>query len=81
MKWVPSFVARRSKAHEFDMAGVVVDANHTDFKEGDEIIATNPVGESRFSPLTPFFAQVVLMTVPVIPSLHYTPDGAPTMRI
>ena len=48
MKWVPSFVARRSKAHEFDMAGVVVDANHTDFKEGDEIIGVNPVRESRF---------------------------------
>ncbi|PIL31907.1 hypothetical protein GSI_06611 [Ganoderma sinense ZZ0214-1] len=43
IKWVPSFVARRSKAHEFDLTGVVVDANQTVFKEGDEIIGVNPV--------------------------------------
>ncbi len=47
MKWVPGFVARRSKAHEFDLTGVVVDANRTEFKEGDEIIGVNPVCESR----------------------------------
>lgn len=47
IKWVPSFVARRSKAHEFDLTGVVVDANHTGFKEGDEVIGVNPVRESR----------------------------------
>ncbi|KAI1797933.1 NAD(P)-binding protein [Ganoderma leucocontextum] len=43
MEWVPGFVARRSKAHEFDLTGVVVDANHTEFKEGDEIMGVIPV--------------------------------------
>ncbi|TBU45081.1 NAD(P)-binding protein [Dichomitus squalens] len=43
LKLVPGFVARRSKAHEFDLAGVVVDANGTEFKEGDEIFGVIPV--------------------------------------
>ena len=43
---LPSFILKRIQAYEFDLAGVVVDSNGTDFKEGDEIFGTNPVRES-----------------------------------
>ncbi|RPD55791.1 NAD(P)-binding protein, partial [Lentinus tigrinus ALCF2SS1-6] len=40
---VPSFVAKRVNAYEFDYAGTVVDANGSEFKDGDEIVGTVPV--------------------------------------
>ncbi|KAI0756937.1 NAD(P)-binding protein [Daedaleopsis nitida] len=40
---VPSFILRRIKAYEFDLAGVVVDGNGTEFKEGDEVFAVTAV--------------------------------------
>ncbi|TBU45082.1 NAD(P)-binding protein [Dichomitus squalens] len=43
LKLLPGFIARRAKAHEFEIAGVVVDANGTEFKEGGEIFGATPV--------------------------------------
>lgn len=42
---VPSFVLKRWVSTEFDFAGVVVDANGTEFKEGDEVFGWHPVCE------------------------------------
>ena len=50
LKWLPGFVLRRIHAHEFDFTGVVVDANGTEFKEGDEIIGLNQVREYSAAP-------------------------------
>ncbi|KAH9915045.1 NAD-P-binding protein [Epithele typhae] len=43
LDFLPGFLLRRIQAHEFDLAGVVVDGNGTDFKPGDEIFGSNPV--------------------------------------
>lgn len=40
---VPSFVLKRWVSTEFDFAGVIVDANGTEFKEGDEVFGWHPV--------------------------------------
>ena len=50
MGLLPGFVLRRIHAHEFDLAGVVVDGNGTEFKEGDEIMGGTPVRECRVHP-------------------------------
>lgn len=42
---VPSFVLKRWVSTEFDFAGVIVDANATEFKEGDEVFGWHPVCE------------------------------------
>ena len=50
---MPSFVLKRVLAYEFDLAGVVVDPNGTDFEEGDEIFGVIPVRESTSLLSTP----------------------------
>ena len=47
MGFLPSFVVKRVQAYEFDVAGVVIDGNGTDLKEGDEIFGTIPVRTSH----------------------------------
>ncbi|OBZ65238.1 Zinc-type alcohol dehydrogenase-like protein C16A3.02c [Grifola frondosa] len=42
MKLVPNFIAHRPYTAEHDFAGVVVDANGTDFKNGDEVYGIIP---------------------------------------
>lgn len=37
MGFLPGFVLRRVNAVEYDLAGVIVDANGSEFKEGDEV--------------------------------------------
>ncbi|KAI0801206.1 NAD-P-binding protein [Fomes fomentarius] len=39
----PSFLVKRIQAHEFDVAGVVVNGNGTDLKEGDEVFGLMPI--------------------------------------
>ncbi len=45
MGLLPSFLVKRIQAVEFDVAGVVVNGNGTDLKEGDEIFGVIPVRE------------------------------------
>ncbi|XP_006458527.1 hypothetical protein AGABI2DRAFT_190805 [Agaricus bisporus var. bisporus H97] len=42
MKLLPSFLARRPHIAEHDFAGVIVDSNRTDFKDGDEVFGWVP---------------------------------------
>ncbi|KAI0735098.1 NAD-P-binding protein [Earliella scabrosa] len=72
---LPSFILKRIQAYEFDLAGVVVDPNGTDFKEGDEIFGTNPVprvlstGHGALAQYTPVLAsQAALRPKNVTPS-------------
>ncbi|CDO71612.1 hypothetical protein BN946_scf184911.g82 [Trametes cinnabarina] len=44
MGLLPGFILRRVQAAEFDLAGVVVDGNNTDLKEGDEVFGWIPLG-------------------------------------
>lgn len=46
---LPGFLLKRLTAPEFDVAGVVVDANGTDFKEGDEVFGWIPICKSLLS--------------------------------
>ncbi|KAI0335216.1 NAD-P-binding protein [Cubamyces sp. BRFM 1775] len=46
MGLLPGFVNRRVQAAEYDLAGVVVDGNGTELKEGDEVFGSIPVGLS-----------------------------------
>ncbi len=48
---LPSFLLKRLTAPEFDVAGVVVDANGTGFKEGDEVFGWIPICECTSAPL------------------------------
>ncbi|OJT04698.1 Zinc-type alcohol dehydrogenase-like protein C16A3.02c [Trametes pubescens] len=43
---LPGFVLRRWISTEFDFAGVVVDANGTEFKEGDEVFGWHPISQA-----------------------------------
>ncbi|KAI0724610.1 NAD(P)-binding protein [Cerioporus squamosus] len=43
---LPGFVLKRANAYEFDYAGIVVDANGTEFKNGDEIVGTVPLARA-----------------------------------
>ena len=45
MALLPGFVNRRVQAAEYDLAGVVVDGNGTELKEGDEVFGWIPAGE------------------------------------
>ena len=44
MKWLPDFVARRPLPAEYDFSGVVVDANGTEFSNGDEVFGYISLG-------------------------------------
>ncbi|KAI0655132.1 NAD-P-binding protein [Cubamyces menziesii] len=46
MALLPGFVNRRVQAAEYDLAGVVVDGNGTELKEGDEVFGWIPAGLS-----------------------------------
>lgn len=46
MGFLPSFLLKRLVSTEFDLAGVVVDGNGTDLKEGDEVFGWIPLSES-----------------------------------
>ncbi|KAI0639459.1 NAD-P-binding protein [Trametes polyzona] len=46
MGLVPGFLLRRLNAVEFDLAGVVVDGNGSEFKEGDEVYGWIPVPQN-----------------------------------
>ncbi|KAL0947086.1 hypothetical protein HGRIS_013227 [Hohenbuehelia grisea] len=46
MKMAPNFIAKRPAIAEYDLAGVVVDANGTEFKEGDAVFGFISVAES-----------------------------------
>lgn len=48
---LPGFLLKRLTAPEFDVAGVVVDANGTNFKEGDEVFGWIPICEYPLSSL------------------------------
>ena len=56
MALLPGFVNRRVQAAEYDLAGVVVDGNGTELKEGDEVFGSIPVGEYRSSLSSPMFS-------------------------
>ena len=50
LRAAPSFLLKHIYAHEFDFAGVVADANGTDFKEGDAVFGSNSVCEFSYPP-------------------------------
>ncbi|TFY53735.1 hypothetical protein EVJ58_g9286 [Rhodofomes roseus] len=43
MKTAPNFIAKRPYVPEHDVAGIIVDANGTGFKEGDQVFGWSPV--------------------------------------
>jgi NADPH:quinone reductase-like Zn-dependent oxidoreductase len=45
MTTVPNVIARRPITPEYDLAGVIVDANGSEFSAGDEVIGFIPLGE------------------------------------
>lgn len=45
MGLLPGFVLKRVNAAEYDLAGVIVDANGSEFKEGDEVYGWIPFRE------------------------------------
>lgn len=51
MKLVPGFIAKRPYVPESDLAGVVVDANGTALKVGEQVFGWKPVGTCHFIPL------------------------------
>ncbi|EIW64614.1 NAD-P-binding protein [Trametes versicolor FP-101664 SS1] len=46
MGFLPSFLLKRLVSTEFDLAGVVVDGNGTDLKEGDEVFGWIPLNQN-----------------------------------
>lgn len=43
MGMLPNFIAKRPHVAEYDFAGVVVDANGTEFHEGQEVYGWIPI--------------------------------------
>jgi NADPH:quinone reductase-like Zn-dependent oxidoreductase len=54
----PDIIAKRPLTPEHDLAGVVVDANGTEFSVGDEVIGYIPVGEYYYSRAHTILTQV-----------------------
>lgn len=62
MGFLPSFLLKRLVSTEFDLAGVVVDGNGTDLKEGDEVFGWIPLSESSAAhPLYVFLTPLLRM--------------------
>lgn len=59
MSTVPDILARRPITPEHDFAGVVVDANGTEFSVGDEVIGFIPVREYWSSRVHSMLTQVI----------------------
>ncbi|KAL1951878.1 hypothetical protein VTO73DRAFT_1027 [Trametes versicolor] len=67
MGMLPGFLLKRLTAPEFDVAGVVVDANGTGFKEGDEVFGWIPIvqnistGQGALSQYTRLLATDIIL--------------------
>lgn len=59
MSVAPDIFARRPITPEHDFAGVVMDANGTEFSAGDEVIGFIPVREYEYSRAYIILTQVV----------------------
>ncbi|OJT04705.1 Zinc-type alcohol dehydrogenase-like protein C16A3.02c [Trametes pubescens] len=67
MGFLPNFVLKRVNAAEYDLAGVIVDANGSEFKEGDEVYGWIPF------PLSISSGQGALTQYTRVPAINLVP--------